>query len=419
MPSLDHAHALVIGISGYPHVRSLPRVDDAKDIATALADPDLCGYPAANVQLLEEDRATRRAILDGLADLARRAGPESTVFFYFSGHGHQIGDDAGIRRFLLPFDAVHAADEDLARTAISGAEFTEALLAIPSQRLTVILDCCHAAGIGEPRNLTAAPAIGNGLDEAYLDQLKQGKGRGRVIIAATRASDPAWVVPGSRYGTFTGHLLKGLRGDARGDGGVIRILDLYTYVQQAVAADRPDQHPVLKVELEENYPIARYRGGRFLAAAPAEKPADSFAYDVFLNYADREPDKTWVRKTLYPRLKAEGLKVCLDVVDFRIGEPLIKEMERAVEESRYTAAVLTPAYLSSSFSEFEGVIAQHLGLEESRRRFLGLLREPCRPRLGIRALYYLDMSDDTEVDMGVARLVGQLREAPGGKPAKT
>jgi hypothetical protein len=65
------------------------------------------------------------------------------------------------------------------------------------------------------------------------------------------------------------------------------------------------------------------------------------------------------------------------------------------------------------------VIAQHLGLEQSQRRFLGLLREPCNPRLGIRALYYLDMTDDDEFDLGIARLATQLREPPDRKPVAT
>jgi hypothetical protein len=38
------------------------------------------------------------------------------------------------------------------------------------------------------------------------------------------------------------------------------------------------------------------------------RPEDGFKYDVFLSYRQQDPDKTWVRKTLYPRLKAEGLK---------------------------------------------------------------------------------------------------------------
>jgi hypothetical protein len=280
-----------------------------------------------------------------------------------------------------------------------------------------VLDCCHAGGIGEPRDLGSTEQLATGLSDGYLNELKAGTGR--VIISATRGTDPAYVRDGAKYGVFTGHFLEGLRGAARGDGGVIRILDLYSYVQEKVVADQPNQRPVLKVELEENYPIVLYRGGKAPAPAPVERHDDGFQYDVFLSYRDKDPDKTWVRKTLYPRLKAEGLNVCLDVVDFRLGSPLITEMERAVVESRYTMAVLTPAYLTSGFAEFENVIAQHLGLEQSQRRFLGLLREPCTPRLGIRALYYIDMTDNDEFDMGIARLVPQLREQPDRKPVAT
>ena len=412
MPGLDHAHALVIGIAGYPHVRPLPKVDDAKDLAAVLADPALCGYPAGNVQLLEEERATRDAIRDGLDRLAREVGPGSTVFLAFSGHGHQVRDGGEVRRFLLPFDAVHTSDADLAHTAISGVEFTNALNAIRADRLTVILDCCHAAGIGEPRDLVAVPTTGNGLDEAYLNALKQGTGRGRVIIAATRATDPAWVRPGARYGVFTGHLLDGLRGAARGDGGVIRILDLYTYVQQKVVADQPNQRPVLKVELEENYPIALYRSGTAPAPTLIEKPDDGFAHDVFVSYRQQEPDKTWVRKTLVPKLEAAGLKVFIDYVDFRLGAPIVTEMERAVVQSRYTVGVLSPNYLRSNFTDLESILAEHIGLEQSQLRFIGVMREDCKPRLGIRARYYLDMTDEHGFEAALARLVAQVRQSP-------
>ena len=146
-----------------------------------------------------------------------------------------------------------------------------------------------------------------------------------------------------------------------------------------------------------------------------ETTGDGFAYDVFLSYRHRDPEKAWVRKTLVSRLRGEGLRVCLDVDDFRPGEALIHEMERAVEESRYTAAVLTPAYLESNFTDFENLVAQHLGLEQSERRLIGILREPCRPRLGVRSLLMLDMTDDEAFESAVARLVAQLRSPPGRK----
>lgn len=414
MSALANAHALVIGIADYANIRKLPRVQDAQDLEAALIDPELCGYDPKNVTILLDEEATQAKIRTALGALSERCHDDSTVFLYFSGHGGQVEAGANQGQYLLPVEVVYPGDDDLARTAISGSEFTAALRAVKAKRLTVVLDCCHAGGIGEPRHVGATHSLAPGLSDGYLNELKSGTGR--VIISATRGTDPAYVRAGAKYGVFTGHFLDGLRGGARGDGGVIRILDLYSYVQEKVVADQPNQRPVLKVELEENYPIVRYRGGRLPAAQPVERPSDDFAYDVFLSYRNQDPDKTWVRKTLYPRLKAEGLKVCLDAVDFRLGEPMINEMERAVVQSRYTAAVLTPAYLSSGFTDFEGVIAQHLGLEQSQRRFLGLLREPCKPRLGIRALYHLDVTDEAEFELAVPRLVAQLREPPDRKP---
>ena len=87
-------------------------------------------------------------------------------------------------------------------------------------------------------------------------------------------------------------------------------------------------------------------------------------------------------------------------------------MERAVVQSRYTVGVLSPNYLRSNFTDFENVLAEHIGLEQSQRRFLGVMREDCKPRLGIRARYYLDMTDEDEFEAALARLVAQLRQSP-------
>ncbi len=70
-----------------------------------------------------------------------------------------------------------------------------------------------------------------------------------------------------------------------------------------------------------------------------EAPAHpDFEYDAFISYRHREPDKSWVRETLVPRLEGAGLRVCVDYRCFRLGAPVIREMERAVEESCYTVA---------------------------------------------------------------------------------
>ncbi|MDT7580046.1 MAG: hypothetical protein QOK35_1310 [Pseudonocardiales bacterium] len=132
-------------------------------------------------------------------------------------------------------------------------------------------------------------------------------------------------------------------------------------------------------------------------------------HDVFLSYRHRAPDGPWVWKFLAPRLRAAGLRVLLDVDSFRLGAPLVTEMARAVEESRYTIAVLTPAYLCSGFTELETVLAEHLGLERAEERLLLVLREPCRPRLGLRARIQVDMTDNAKADGQLRRLVDTVQ----------
>jgi hypothetical protein len=111
-------------------------------------------------------------------------------------------------------------------------------------------------------------------------------------------------------------------------------------------------------------------------------------------------------------MERAGLRVCIDYRDFRLGAALTLEMARAVERSRYTLAVLSPAYLASNFTELENVLAEHLGLERSERRLLAVMRESCQPRLGMRARLSLDMTGDEEFETNVTRLIESIRQPP-------
>lgn len=136
-------------------------------------------------------------------------------------------------------------------------------------------------------------------------------------------------------------------------------------------------------------------------------------YDFFISYRHKEPDKSWVRKTLVPALEAKGLRALIDYRDFRLGAPLITEMARAVEESRFTVAVITSLYIQSNFTELENVMAKQLGLEKSQIRLIGVIRDPDldinQVRLDIRASLMLDMTDDEEFEVLVERLAGALK----------
>ncbi len=151
-------------------------------------------------------------------------------------------------------------------------------------------------------------------------------------------------------------------------------------------------------------------------SAPGAGPAPGLTNDVFVSYRRHPPDRPWVRGRFVPALRAAGVRVFLDDDEFRLGEPLIIAMTRAVEVSRYTVAVLTPQYLTSTFTDLESLMAEHLGLENAEVRLIGVMREAVTPRLSMRLRLWLDLTDDAAFDDGVARLSRELRR-PWSDPA--
>lgn len=408
----ENVHALVIGIANYRAINPLPTtvLTDARAIHSVLIDPSLCDYPTDNVALLLDGAATQDALRQAFTALSAKTNADSTALIYVSSHGARLEDGAYAGQYLLPVDARYISSESLARTAISGAEFSASLRAIPARKLVVILDCCHAGGIGEPKDASSAPKIG--LSERYLDTLKGG--RGRVIMASSRSSELSWILPGASNSLFTSHLLAGLKGGANGAGGVIRIFDLFDYVQPRVVADKPNQHPIFKAEIEENFPVALYLGGQKQAVA-SSPTHDAYEYDVFISYSGSREDRTWVRDQLLPLLERHNLRIA---VDFRapLGVPKIIFSEQAAQKSRYTLLVLTEDYLHSGLAEFENLVAQYLGIEQSEYRLIPVLARPCTPRLGLRMLPILDMSDRDEMQWNIDRLLEQLMQPPQPRP---
>jgi hypothetical protein len=404
MPTMSQGHALVVGVAAYrPDVRPLPAVvrNDAVAVHQALVDPAVGAYDPTNVRLLRDEQATGAALRAALADLARVADDRSTVFVYFSGHGGRLESEPAAGDYLLPVDATYPDEAALAASALSAAEFTAALRAVRARKLVVVLDCCHAGGIGEAKDFKG------GLSGGTLQQLQAGLGR--VVLASSRGAEASWVQPGETHSLFTKHLLAGLRGGVPAPDGLVRVFDLFHYLQPRVTADQPNQHPVLKAEVEENFPIALSLGGQARAPAAAAPAADGYRYDVFLTYRDREPDRSWARKVLLPRLEAQGVRVCIDHRDFRLGQPRVKATEEAVQASRYTLSVLTAAYLDNQLAELGGLLAEYLGAESNQSRWLGVLREPCVARLNLRSRMLLDMTDDADLDANVARLSYELK----------
>ncbi len=405
MPVMTNAHALVIGITNYQYINPLPLVADAREIYNLLVDQNYCAYPPQNVQLLLEEQATQAEIRQGLADLAQRTDQDSTVFIYFSGHGGQITSGPGAGAYVLPVDTRYPSDDAWATSAISGAEFTNALNAILARKVVVAFDCCHAAGVGSPKDAATAPMFKAGLPDSYYEALKSG--RGRVILASSRSNEYSYVLAGAQLSLFTTQLLAGLRGGIVSRDGMIRIFDLFEYLQPRVTAAHPSQHPIFKAEVEENFPVALYLGGRTADRSP---DLDDYRYDAYISYVDA--DAAWVWETLAPRLEEAGLRVAISGDVEEPGVARVVTIERGIRQAKRTVLVLSDAYLGSHMVDFENILAQTLGIQEGNYRLLPVKIAPIdESRLPVRLamLTLLDFTRPARVPREFDRLVRALQ----------
>jgi uncharacterized caspase-like protein len=206
-----HGYALLIGVGntadpGY----SLPvTVKDAQALKAVLTDANFCAYPNTpdRVRLLQNQGATRSAILDGLDWLkgCAEADPDATIVIYYSGHG--TFDLASNAYYLLQHDFDGQA---IPQTALSAETLTEKLRKIKAKRLWVIIDSCHAEGMATAKNNLPADFLPTALPKGVIDALKQGEGR--AVFTSSRGNQRSWVRPDGILSLYTYHLIEALKG---------------------------------------------------------------------------------------------------------------------------------------------------------------------------------------------------------------
>ena len=124
-------------------------------------------------------------------------------------------------------------------------------------------------------------------------------------------------------------------------------------------------------------------------------------------------------KYLLPRLEGAGVRVCIDRRDFEIGTPSLVNMERAVDSSRHTLLVLTPAWVESEWTDFESLLGGTGDPAGRRRKFFPIMLKECMPSSRISMLTWADFTQpDKHVDQ-FERLLEQLRDSvePAHPPA--
>ncbi|MBD2203597.1 caspase family protein [Calothrix sp. FACHB-1219] len=269
-----HGYALLIGVGETAETKwSLPvTVKDVQALKTVLTDANLCAYDSANIRLLQNEQTTRSAIIAGLTWLQEKAASDrnATIVVYYSGHG--CFDQKSQCYYLLQHDFKYS---DIANTALSAAEFTQALRQIQAKRLWVVIDSCHAEGMATSKGELPADFIATALPKGVIDDLKQGEGR--AVFTSSRGNQSSWIRPDKTMSLYTYHLIEALQGAANKPGDItVMLSNLINHLGKTVPESartlcRKEQTPFFDTATED-FPIAMLRGGKGLAKFIPDSP---------------------------------------------------------------------------------------------------------------------------------------------------
>jgi hypothetical protein len=276
--SFVEGHALVIGVGSYRYMseRDVPiTVADAEAVARALRDPQLCGYPTQQVELLTERATTKKNILAALDRLASQLTENDTLFLFYAGHGYY---DESKAYCLTTHDTRMSGKQVVRQSAVRQDELLKRLEALKARRVVLIFNACHsgalAGSLGDDED--SGETVPENLTTAML-----GTGQGRVVITACRASQKAYYARRDPLTIFADKLIAGLNGTGVVNrGGLITILDLYMMLYQYVSQEVHekydlDQEPALTVLAQIGLmPVALYRGSAAVGSLGDEEAPD-------------------------------------------------------------------------------------------------------------------------------------------------
>jgi len=221
--------------------------------------------------LLSDEEATRARIEAEFRRLLA-SNEEDVVVLAFSGHGSDTHE-------LATYDADIS---DLPGTCIPLETLAEWFRCIPARRLLCILDCCFSGGMeAKVLHATAAPRSLRSA-ESLLSQMS---GEGRLILTASKATEPAWEDRRHGHGFLTYYLLEALQGAEEirhaGKIAVYRLLEHVTQrVINAAAQIGQPQHPTLRGQIDGELSWPVFRAGEIYRRAFPERVTDPVTADI-------------------------------------------------------------------------------------------------------------------------------------------
>jgi adenylate cyclase len=246
-PYYHNSWAVVVGIDEYKSKEITPlsyAVSDARAVADALP---AIGFPAAHIQLLENEAASRLGIQRALHEKSRMMHEADRLLVFFALHGKSVSHISGEEGFLLPYDV---EPTNIPVLGLAMIELEHIARRLPPKHIIFVLDACFSGFAAYGVNVEKDSAID--LAETAKE---------RVIEVMTAGDSSEQVIEQGGRGVFTRAFLKGLEGDADLDCTGLTASKLAAYIRMRLRTENANQTPQIR----------KLRGkGEFLFIPPKE-----------------------------------------------------------------------------------------------------------------------------------------------------
>jgi len=257
-----HRYAVIVGLSRYKYAsRELPALQYADGDARAMADflmsPAGGGFDPVNIKLLLNESATYVNVRSALFEFLKDATDNDLVVIYFAGHG--LPDPRKLSNLYLV-----CYDTDPSHIPSTGLPMRDIYAAlenhIESNRIVVLADACHSAGIADPKGARGVRGV---AINAALSGLSSIKPTCAIFTSSEgyelSQEDQRW---GGGHGVFTWALLQGMKGKADGYMGMpfdgrVTLGELVEYTRDVVRREtRNAQHPYISGTFDRDLPMS-------------------------------------------------------------------------------------------------------------------------------------------------------------------
>jgi uncharacterized caspase-like protein len=212
------------------------------------------------VELLVNDEATFQQVREALFEFTRQAAEQDLVLLYFSGHG--VPDPGHVDKlYLVCYDS---DPNHIPSTALPMDDLQAALKDVRAQRVVVLADACHSAGIAAE----GKRGIGvNRVNRSFLD-LFETKPSAAIFTSSEgyelSNEGARW---GEGHGVFTWAFLQALQGQADGypgsdADGVVTLGEAIEFTRATVLQETGNgQHPAIRGTFDRALPMSTVTSG--------------------------------------------------------------------------------------------------------------------------------------------------------------